>query len=184
MATGYSVGDRVLFLRHRMDKDTFRQRLDEATANVIAHTRTLVTNHLPDDVRYLLLHNEGFCPTIADGELFREDFRYRDILVGPLTAEEVVSHLWRRNKVPEWINTMVYAADDRFTYFQLRCSGCFTALEHPIPENLPIPFALRIPVPPPGWRLKDERRMTDMTKSLEVNGKYEISFREIIPHPL
>ena len=164
-----------------MDKETFRRHLHEATNDVFSETRKYVTDELPSGCLYLISHNLGFNPNVVDKQSFPEDAQYNDFYVGPLDATGVVDHLWRNGRVPQWINTAVHTTDASYTYFLLGCSGCFTALEDFDHAGRPVPFSLRIPLPPPGWRLKDERGMTDMRKSLETNGKYPMPKKKDVP---
>ena len=168
-----------------MDRETFQRYLHRATDEVFAFTRTLVYNDLPSDCRYLISHREGFNPNVADGQAFPEDpcfwISQGDLpqalrLLGPpLDASGVIDDLWRGGKVPQWVNIIVHGADDQFTYFLLRCSGCFTALEDVSANGRPLPFSLRMPSPPSGWFVREGRyHPPDMERSLEENGRYWI----------
>ena len=168
-----------------MDRDTFQRHLYRATEEVLIFTRTLVLNDLPSDCRYLVSHREGFNPAVADGQAFPEDPCFRifqgdltvvlHLLGPPLDASGVVDDLWRGGKVPQWVNTTVHGADGQFTYFLLRCSGCFTALGDVSANGRPLPFSLRMPSPPPNWFVREGRyHPPDMKRSLEENGRYWI----------
>jgi hypothetical protein len=157
-----------------MNREAFQQHLDEATETIICGTRTFVTNELPSDYLYLISHNEGFNPSVTDGQSFPEDARYKGVYVGPLDSPGVTDHLWRNGKVPRWINIIVHTADDHHTFFLLRCSGCFSAVEDFDHKDRPIPFNLRLPPPPPDWRVKAINGTIDLKKSLEMNGKYHM----------
>jgi hypothetical protein len=65
---------------------------------------------------------------LIDGEIvFPDDVQKHGKRVGPLTADAVVSLLWRNHMVPEWIDISVWEADQHVTYFELMCCGRFTA---------------------------------------------------------
>lgn len=166
-----------------MDREIFQRHLCRATEEVLAGTRTLLHDDLPSDCLYLISHREGFNPHVADGQAFPEDPSF-DIAQGdlpqalyllgpPLDASGVVENLWRGGKVPHWVNIIVHGDDDQHSYFLLRCSGCFTALEDVPANGRPVPFNLRIPSPPPGWFVRESRyHLPDMKRSLEENGRY------------
>jgi hypothetical protein len=86
-----------------------------------------------------------------DGEVvFPDDVQKHGKRVGPLTAEAVVSLLWRDQMVPEWIDISVWEADQHTTYFELMCCGRFTAESqrlYYIWNDVP-PFGIKGPVYP------------------------------------
>jgi hypothetical protein len=88
---------------------------------------------------------------LRDDEIvFPDDVRTHGKRVGPLTADAVVSLLWRDHRVPEWIDISVWEADQRVTYFELMCCGRFADESerlHYYWTDVP-PFGVKCPVYP------------------------------------
>lgn len=172
-----------------MDRGVFERNLLRATAETLASTREVVSNPLPEDLAYLIRPNVigwGPGPDIplrSEEELFPEDDLPEGHFVGPLDAPGVVGYLWRRGKVPAGIYISIYATDERHTYVLLRSEMRFTALEEHRDRwrERPIPFNIRIPPFPPGWRLFDQRGVPDLERSLREHGRFEAAFRSMPP---
>ena len=149
-----------------MKKDIFEQHLANATETVLPFTRELITNPLPSSCRYLILPNQSYDanPLEGDEQVFPEEKLPSGEYLGPFDAEQVVEHLWRNEKVPEWINVMVYSYNKQHTYLELLCCGRFTASESYLyhkAEGHP-PFHVLSPGLPPNW------------ESVEENGKFDL----------
>jgi hypothetical protein len=151
-----------------MDKDVFEENLEKATELVVPFSREFVTNLLPPRARYLIFPNQSFDgnPLAGDEQIFPDETLPDGKYLGPFDTKQVVERLWRNGKVPEWVNMMVYACDDEFTYLELLCCGRFTAEEHlyHISEGFP-PFHSLGPELPPGW------------ESVENSGKFNLYWR-------
>jgi len=146
-----------------MDRTTFAGNLESAAKLLLPFTRSLISNALPDEVRFLVQPNATY-----DGNPLEDDEQRfpNDVRSGPLTAEQAVERLWRDGKVPEWINLSVHSYDVNFTYAELLCCGRFTALDRHLyhrAEGRP-PFHILGPTIPPGWR------------SPELSGKFDLNW--------
>jgi hypothetical protein len=114
-----------------MDQDVFASRLLIATDVTVTFTRSIVTDILPDEVRFLIFPNQSYDgnPLVGDQEVFPADSLPAGATPSPVASDEVVRTLWRRGKVPQWIDLQVQSADARYTYMAVICCGRFTAVE-------------------------------------------------------
>jgi hypothetical protein len=111
-----------------MDRDVFLDRLLRASGRCREFTTQFVIDTLPDAYAFLVELNCSFDGDLnADEVVFPDDVEKHGKRVGPLTAEEVVSLLWRDRMVPEWIDICVIGADERATHVELSCCGRFTS---------------------------------------------------------
>ena len=138
----------------------------QASARALSSARAHVFNHLPDECLYLLFPNQSYDghPLEADEEIFPTESLPQKKYLGPLDLEQVVDHLWRSGKVPEWINVSLEACDVHKSYLQLLCCGRFTANEDLLYHQSAgrPPFQVLSPNLPPRW------------ESVEKNGKFDL----------
>ena len=138
----------------------------EASLKAVEWARLHVVNYLPPSCSYLLYPNQSYDgnPLKGDEELFPEDSVSFGKFIGPLGFEESFQFLWRKGKVPEWVDLSVQACDADRSYVQLRCCGRFTALEELLYHRVEgyQPFHVQSPPVPPNW------------KGLEESGKFDL----------
>lgn len=149
-----------------MDKNTFQKHLEMATSIVLPFTREMLINPLLLNYLYFIFPNQSYDgnPLNEDEEIYPDESLPSDNHLPPMDIENVVNHLWRNEKVPEWINISVHSYDDNYTYLQLLCCGRFTALEQLLYhsyEGYP-PFHVLSPSIPPNW------------ESVEKSGKFDL----------
>jgi hypothetical protein len=136
-----------------MDRDVFLDRLRRATRRSRACAAGLVVDTLPDADVYRVVLNCSYDgnPLHPDEVVFPADVEKHGRRVGPLAAEEVVSLLWRDRRVPEWIDIVVSATDERATHFTLDCCGRFTSAEALLYYDWTdaAPFGVKGPAYPP-----------------------------------
>jgi hypothetical protein len=149
-----------------MDEQTFAAHFRQAHALAITFTRQRVLQNLPDQRMFLLHPNQSYDghPLVDDEQIYPEDSLPSDKYLGPLTEEQVLAFLWRSGKVPEWINVMVEAQDDNFTYIELLCCGRYTANDENLyhrHEGYP-PFHVLSPNLPAGWKSIEESNKFDL----------------------
>ena len=165
----------------------FSQHLHLATERVLAFTRLLVIDTLPDRVQYLIRPNDSFDvnPLHPDEVVFPEDTIPHGGYREPTDAAGVVEFLWRAGRVPEWIDVRVIRTDAEWTWVELRCSGRFTAndqwLYHKKQACLP-PFQILGPKKPREWFL-DEQGRRDRRMPLETQLRLHGRFPLPIPDP-
>lgn len=165
-----------------MTREDFSQHLLLATERVLAFTRLLVTDILPDSVQYMIRPNESFDvnPLHPDEVVFPEDTIPHDGHREPTDAAGVIDFLWREERVPEWIDVRVHHADAECTWIELRCCGRYTAndqwLYHKKQACLP-PFQILGPPMPRDW-FRDEQGQVDrrmpLEKRLRLHGRYSL----------
>jgi hypothetical protein len=154
-----------------VDRNTFEGRLKEAAGRAVVLAREFVQQVLPDRVVFRIYPNQSYDgnPRIDDEEVFPDETLPEGGRLGPWSAEEVVGFLWRKGKIPEWIDTAVQAEDGTRSFVGLRCCGRFGALEHLLyhrhPDGVP-PFSIMSPALPPGW------------VSVEASGRFDLYWAE------
>lgn len=149
-----------------MDKETFEQRLVQASERAISWAREHVWNILPEPYLYLLIPNQSYDgnPLKGDEEIFPNETLPPFKFQGPWDFEQTMAFLWRNGKVPEWVDISVRACGKNFSYLQLRCCGRFTATEELLYHRAEDcqPFHIQGPNIPPGW------------EGLEQSGKFNL----------
>lgn len=142
-----------------MERQVFCRRMLEATECAVACARELVSNRLPERVRYLVHLNQSYDGNeLEDGErVFPEDrIRFVDP-IGPIDMESTTGILWRDGLIPEWIDIAVVDADSETTYVELLCCGRFTACDRHLyhrKAGVP-PFSPKSPAVPMDWNKGD-----------------------------
>ncbi|MGI4789865.1 MAG: hypothetical protein ACRYFS_13560 [Janthinobacterium lividum] len=165
-----------------MTYDEFASRLHQSTKHVMAFTRTMVLDHLPDAYLYLIAPNASYDGHARAPEemVFPEDALPRGTRHCEPTNAVGASHaLWRDGRVPEWINISVYRTDAEYTYLQLLCCGRFTANDELLyhkQEGFPPFHALSPPIPWEWSRNKHGKLDHTMTwdQQLELHGRYSL----------
>ena len=141
-----------------MERRSFLDRLERASAFCRAFTADFVFDALPSTCKYVVCLNRSYDGNpLREGEItFPDDLQKHGDRIGPIDADDVASLLWREGKVPEWIDISVGRSDERNTYFELLCCGRFTDREGLLYytwnswENLPVaPFGVKGPAYPP-----------------------------------
>jgi hypothetical protein len=149
-----------------MKKEIFHHNLTKALERVLSFTRERVINPLPSSCRCLIFPNSSYDghPLEDDEEVFPGESLPKGEYLGPLEAEEVVEHLWRDGKVPEWINMCVYSYDENHTYVELECCGRFTANDEALYHIRPgvPPFSVQSPALPWKWNSVEEHGKFDL----------------------
>jgi hypothetical protein len=114
-----------------VSKGSFQRNLTAAVIHAIEFARQLVTDDLPDRIKYVLRLGSSYdSSALEEGEqTYPEDYskpiRYFE------KSEDVVNFLWRNGKVPEWINVSVDSKTAVHTNIKLECCGRFSnRIEH------------------------------------------------------
>lgn len=157
-----------------MTRQQFLELLRKATQETLALTRRYVADPLP-----------GACA-----------YRFKTLpamQVGPaLDAEEIADVCWQSGAVPEWITIVVASVEDGRTIFDLTCSHNYidptttewrerwASVGQPTRDLLP--FTLRLPVLPKGWRIQ-AGGLPDMARSVAEHGKFSLSKASSIRNP-
>lgn len=137
-----------------MNRDTFATHLSEATAAVLALTRELIVEFLPESPLYYVFINPNHwsnLPPFEGDELVCPEDPFPATLVAD-TAESVINRLWRQGKVPMSIYIKVESQDNDHTYVSLECCNCFAGIDrirHKC-EGYP-PFHCTGNPAPPNW---------------------------------
>lgn len=136
-----------------MDRDVFLAHLNDASGVCHEFTTRYVSDELPETFAFWVRLNQSYDENLTEGEVvFPDDVKIHGKRAGPLTADAVVSLLWRDGMVPEWIDISVWETDATTTYFKLTCCGRFTADFERLYYNWTDcpPFGIKGPVFPRG----------------------------------
>lgn len=165
-----------------MTRDELIQHLEITTERVLAFTRLLVTDPLPDATQYLIRPNASFevNPLHPDEVAFPEETLPHGGHRAPTDRDGVIRFLWRDGRVPEWIDVQVLRADADWSYIELACCGRFTANDHWLYHKkqacLP-PFQIVGPPMPRDW-FRDENGRLDrkmpLEKRLRLHGRFAL----------
>ena len=136
-----------------ISKEGFTQNLLEAACNARDFTRQFVTNHLPDEMRYLVCLGCSYDgnPLEKDERTFPEDYVERERFFE--SHHEASELLWRNGMVPEWINVRVADVEDQYTLIQFDCCGRFASNKkrmYHVPRGR-APFQVCGPYLPPSY---------------------------------
>jgi len=153
-----------------MTRNEFSTLLEKVTKLDYEFGSKFVVNHLPERYRYLINITAIYDELVGDEETFPNEAMSEYDYTSPLTHEEVVSRLWKNNKIPVWIDISIFKADKEFTYFTLLCCNRFSADEknYYYTRNKTGPFGIKSPVHPPGWK--------------ESDGKFDLEIRQKMFH--
>lgn len=102
----------------------FSSNLQKVTNHALDFAKSLVTNQLRGELRYLVFQ-ENF-PNQADMEdvEFFQDEGLKYVCFDNLN--DVKKVLWRSGSVPEWVNVYVSSERNEFIYIKFDCCGRYT----------------------------------------------------------
>ncbi len=109
-----------------ISRPAFEKKLVDSATHALEFTRTLVTNTLPDKIRYVVRLGASYDGNpLEDGEVtFPIDYDERERIYD--SSQEVADLLWREGRVPEWINVTVLSETPGYTNVKLECCGRFS----------------------------------------------------------
>lgn len=109
-----------------ISRNSFEHNLISAAFHAQEFARTLVTNILPEKIKYVVYLGVSYDGNpLEDGEqIFPEDCTKNKRCFD--RSEEVVDLLWREGSVPEWINVFVESNTSEYTQIKLDCCGRFS----------------------------------------------------------
>ena len=138
-----------------MERLLLDRQLQIATERVVAFAREYCHQALLGPVRYRV------CPCQScddhrkpDEQVYPEDGHTPDDVLGRWSRSHVVTWMWRRGRVPVWVDASVFAEVADTVVVQLLCAGRFS--DNPsrlyyLCEGERSPFAIKSPWLPPGW---------------------------------
>jgi len=132
-------------------------------------SRKLVLQPLLLPIAYAVRPNASYDrgPAVDDEITFPGDSIPLGFHLGPWDAARAEEFLFRKERVPEWINVSVLCEQDGFVVIELLCCGRFTAgrrLLYHVQEGIP-PFHVLGPALPPGW------------ETLDASGSFDLHWR-------
>jgi hypothetical protein len=135
-----------------MTRERFGELFASAVMTCIDFTQQFIVNELPVPTRFLVRTNASH-DIQADGTsltTYPDDSSLPELR---MTGLEAIDFLWRDERVPQWIDVSVVAADQGFTDISLTCCGRYVAEEErmyyqPYGRG---PFGVKGPALPPEW---------------------------------
>ena len=135
-----------------MTKQEFLSRLQGASLISLKFAERYVTDKLTDDFKY----NVIFTPANHNDDLTKFDFYPEDegIIKLNLTDNDVVDLLYRKNKIPVWIDISVLKSSRKSTTFNLLCAGRYSENkeEYYYLDDVFPPFGIKGPTFPIGYK--------------------------------
>ena len=109
-----------------ISRPVFEKNLVDSAIHALEFARTLVTNALPDKIRYVVRLGVSYDGNpLEDGEVtFPSDYDEKERIFD--NSQEVADLLWREGRVPEWINVTVLSETPEYTNVKLECCGRFS----------------------------------------------------------
>ncbi len=133
-----------------MDKEKFKEHLDEATKKLVEFTKTHCFNEFPQSYKYIItpnsrtVENNEVHLTKEEIEILKKWNKFEDKL---LTADEVVELFHHHNKVPLWIDMTVYESKFNLTVINLNHSRRLRGEKDLMHQGLH-PFHIQVAMPP------------------------------------
>lgn len=146
--------DNAIYEKIDITKDGFKRNLRNSCLWALEYTRTIITNHLPDKLVYVVQLNSSY-DSLEFSETETGEFDNQESLIREFSDENsVVEFLWLNGKVPEWINVSVCKENKESTYIMLLCCGRFTnnIKEIYLPQSGIAPFSIKSPALPPWYK--------------------------------
>lgn len=137
-----------------MQRDEFARRLAKATKRVLAQTRKIAFEYIPDATSFALVIPPWDAPVPLEprDRVYADDpQRFPDPPRQRLTPAEFVEALWREGLAPRWIDLVVVGVESGRAVIRAEASPRFTddpaLLDNP--HNEDSPFVLKTLGPPP-----------------------------------
>ncbi len=139
-----------------MTRDEFLFHLKGASLIAMKFAENYVKDKLTTDFKYNVILNVSTDDVnLTQFDIYPED---TGIIKLDLTDNEVVELLYRKNKVPVWIDISVLKSSRKSTTFNLLCAGRFTdnKEEFYYNRNGSGPFGIKSPKLPIGYKEGDK----------------------------
>ena len=135
-----------------MTKPEFLFHLKGSSLIALKFAESYVKNKLTTDFKYnVILNASNDDPELTQFDIYKED---DGIIKLNLTDNEVVELLYRKNKVPVWININVLKSSRKSTTFNLLCAGRYSDNKDEFYYNVngSGPFGIKSPNLPPDYK--------------------------------
>jgi len=131
-----------------MTKIEFQFHLAGASILAYRFAKNYITNNLPFEFKYdVELNVSADNPKLEQFDVYPKD---NGIIKSSLSEEDVVDLLYRKNKVPVWIDINVCKSNEEETIFKLLCAGRYSnnKEEFYYNHNGSGPFGVKSPILP------------------------------------
>lgn len=135
-----------------MTKSEFLFHLKGSSLIALKFAENYLKNKLTTDFKYnVILNASQDSPELSKFDIYKED---DGIIKLGLKDDEVVELLYRKNKVPVWIDINVLKSSRKSTTFNLLCAGRYSddKNEFYYNENGSGPFGIKSPKLPPDYK--------------------------------
>jgi hypothetical protein len=157
-----------------MTKQEFLFHLDGASIVALKFAERYVKDKLVTDFKYNILLTDA--PANSNLDQFDTYPEEDGIIKLGLTNNEVVDLLYRKNKIPIWIDINVLESTKEFTTFQLASSGKYSddKNQYYYTENGSAPFGIKSPTFPIGYVegekfwLKKNNTILDLISKMKI----------------
>ena len=109
-----------------MLRKKFAEHLELVSERILKYTKTLVTNELPSNFKYIVSIYSNWAVNLEEDEFLYPENEDLNQTTQPIFANEVIDLLWIEGKVPEWIDFYVYDIIKNNTVFYLDCCPRFS----------------------------------------------------------
>ena len=151
-----------------MTKTEFHTLLLDCSRHSFDFAKKYVLDNLPNDFKYTVkLNASNDDPALKQFDIYPND---NDKIVKLISATAVVDLLYRKDKVPVWINISVESIQKNSTVFELLCAGRYSADSNEFYyfKHGTGPFGIKSPTFPPGY--KDDGSKFHLKKKKSVFG--------------
>ena len=147
-----------------MDKEKFRQLLQQSTKDCREFSKNFLRNQLDGTTMYLVIPNSSYDgnPLVDDEMVYPEDTLPEGKEHILMKEEAVAEYFWRDGRIPEWIDITPKKEKDGQLFFELKACGRFTSNKEALyyTHQNRGPFGVKGPILPSDWI------------SLEESGKF------------
>lgn len=134
-----------------MTKIEFKFHLEGASIQAYRFGMKYLSNHLPIQFKYNVeLNGSSDNPNLDQFEIYPED---NGIVKKGLSNDQIVDLLYRKGKIPVWIDINICKSNNQETTFNLLCAGRYTNIksEYYYNHNGSGPFGVKSPILPPNY---------------------------------
>jgi hypothetical protein len=149
-----------------MQEEEFKQLLELATVQAKQFALRYITNDLPKENIYNIhLNISEDNPALTQYDIYPED---NNRVIEKALLPTVIKTLYRKGKVPVWIDISVSEVQDNKTVLTLLCAGRYSPdLQELYYHNSGLgPFGVKSPILPPDYKEGSKFRIPETKKSI------------------
>jgi hypothetical protein len=152
-----------------ISRNVFSERLQYAASAARDFASRFVQEQLPPTLQFNVYLNRSYDGNalVGDQVVFPDDRSILQAQLDRLSANDVITLLWRDGRIPQWIDISVETViEHSVTIVALLCCGRYTGIEAQLyHQGSHAPFHVVGPPLPPGWN------------SVEQSGRFSLNWR-------